>query len=224
MIFITGDTHGDISRFKRFKSLLRSNRNRVFVCGDFGFVWDGSDEEKRQLYKLEKLDCNIYFVEGTHDNLDLLSQYPLETYCGGKVRRVAKNVFWLQRGELFDFEGVTVFAMGGGESADADERQEGVNWWRDELPSVREIEAAKEKLKQADNHVDIVLTHHHPRLELGLIDDQRENVNALSAFLGTMARTVNYRHWYFGMDHIDRTISPRMTAVFEKLVQFETKN
>ena len=41
MIYITGDTHGDIDRFKQFKKLFPKYKNHVFVCGDFGFVWSG---------------------------------------------------------------------------------------------------------------------------------------------------------------------------------------
>lgn len=221
MIYITGDTHGDLARFKQFKSLFPKYRHHVLVCGDFGFVWDGSQAEQKRLKKLERLDCNILFIEGTHDNLDLLSDYPPEEYCGGRVRRIAKNVFWMQRGELFNLEDTTIFAMGGGESGDADEREEGVNWWRDELPSVAEIEAARRKIESLQDGVDIVITHHNPRLELGLIDAQRQTINVLGAFLSEVAKTVRYRHWYFGMDHVDKTISPRMTAVFEKMLRFE---
>lgn len=223
MIYITGDTHGDITRFKQFKAIFPKYRHHLLVCGDFGFVWNNSEQEKKRLGKLEKLDCNILFVEGTHDNLDLLSGYPLEEYCGGKVRRIAKNVFWMQRGELFNIEGVTVFAMGGGESSDADEREEGVNWWRGELPSVSEIESAWNTIEKVEDGVDIIITHHNPRLELGLIDAQRQTINALGVFLSEVAKTVNYRHWYFGKDHVDKTVSPRMTAVFEKILKFEPK-
>ncbi len=223
MIYITGDTHADLNRFKQFKSLFPKHQHHVLVCGDFGFVWDGSAAEKKRLKKLERLDCNILFIEGTHDNLELLAEYPLEEYCGGSVRRIAKNVFWMQRGELFSIEGITVFALGGGESGDADERQEGVNWWRQELPSVGEIEAARRRLEGAESGVDIVITHHHPSVELGLIDTQRQTVNPLGAFLSDVAKTLRYRHWYFGMDHIDKSISSRMTAVFEKVLLFDPK-
>ena len=223
MIYITGDTHGDSTRFKQFKVIFPKYRHHLLVCGDFGFVWNGSEQEKRRLAKLERLNCNILFVEGTHDNLDLLLNYPLEQFCGGKVRRIAKNVYWMQRGELFEIEGTTVFAMGGGESSDADERQEGVNWWPAELPSVAEIESARRNIAAARDNVDIVITHHNPRLGLGLIDEQKQTVNALGAFLSDVARNVRYQHWYFGMDHVDKTISPRMTAVFEKVIRFDYK-
>ncbi|MFV0497087.1 MAG: metallophosphoesterase [Candidatus Fimivivens sp.] len=223
MIYITGDTHGDVTRFKQFKAIFPKYRDYLLVCGDFGFIWDNSEQEKKQLRRLEKFNCNILFVEGTHDNLDLLSDYPLEEFCGGTVRRIAKNVFWMQRGELYTLDGATVFAMGGGESSDADEREEGVNWWRGELPTISEIEAARRTIEEAKSGVDIIITHHNPRVELGLIDTQRQTVNPLGAFLSDIAKTVNYKHWYFGMDHLDKTISPRMTAVFEKTLKLEVK-
>ena len=149
-----------------------------------------------------------------------MAKFPQEERFGGTVKRLAKNVFWLSRGEIYDIEGTTVFALGGGESRDADEREAGVNWWPNELPAAKEIEKAKQNLEKANNCVDIVITHQNPRLELGLIDAQRERIDALTAFLGGAASSLNYKHWYFGMDHIDKPISPRMTAVFEKIVPY----
>ena len=39
MIYITGDIHGDFSRFK--SPLLRKlkKNDALIVCGDFGFIW-----------------------------------------------------------------------------------------------------------------------------------------------------------------------------------------
>ena len=51
MIYITGDTHipvdiGKLSvkRFPEQKEMTK--RDYVIICGDFGGVWDGSNEEK----------------------------------------------------------------------------------------------------------------------------------------------------------------------------------
>lgn len=224
MIYITGDTHGDIRRFKPFKKLIPRRRNTVLVCGDFGFLWDGSKAEKRTLRRLERLDCNIMFVEGTHDNMELLKACPLEDYCGGKVRRVGKNLFWMQRGEIFTIEDFTVFAMGGGESADIEDRLPGVSWWHDEMPSTEELDHARQTLERAGNAVDLIVTHLRPRIELGQIEVGKQEINPLTALLGNIARTAQYRHWYFGGDHLDRQITPKLTAVFERLVKPEPKN
>lgn len=43
MIYLTGDCHGDFSRFtRRQRALLPfhlSERDYVIVCGDFGLLW-----------------------------------------------------------------------------------------------------------------------------------------------------------------------------------------
>ena len=49
MILITGDTHGDLTRFgKRAVKKLKKN-DALIICGDFGFIWDGSAAEKKRL-------------------------------------------------------------------------------------------------------------------------------------------------------------------------------
>ena len=54
MICITGDIHGDLSRFndKHIKKLRKNDY--LLVCGDFGFLWDGTKREKHILTKLGK--------------------------------------------------------------------------------------------------------------------------------------------------------------------------
>ena len=55
MILMTGDVHGDITRFshKRLRELKKGDT--LIVCGDLGLIWDGSDREKRVLKKLKKV-------------------------------------------------------------------------------------------------------------------------------------------------------------------------
>ena len=223
MIYVTGDTHGDITRLSKFKKLIRKQSDYLLVCGDFGFVWDGSKKEQNTIKKLEQLDCIIMFVEGCHDNLDLLSSYPLEQYCGGAVRRIAKNVYWMQRGEVFYIGNTTVFALGGAESHDADERVQGDTWWPNELPSSEELEHASLILKSLNNKVDVVITHQNPLFELGLIGKRPEYVNALTAFLEKLSKELSFEHWYFGSEHLDKAISGKMTSIFEKIVPFVKK-
>ena len=65
MIYITGDTHGELDRFKE-KQLRRLGKNDVlFVLGDFGFLWDGGKEEKKRLDWLAKRPYTILFLDGT---------------------------------------------------------------------------------------------------------------------------------------------------------------
>ena len=54
MVYITGDTHGDLSRFETAAAKKLKKGDTLIVLGDFGFVWDGSAAEKNRLQKLGK--------------------------------------------------------------------------------------------------------------------------------------------------------------------------
>ena len=89
MLYATGDLHGDLGRFKSRELRRLRKGDTLFVCGDFGFVWDGSKREQRILRRLGRKRYNICFVEGTHDNLELLAQYPQVDFCGGKAKSIS---------------------------------------------------------------------------------------------------------------------------------------
>ena len=42
MIYFTGDLHGDYDRFKSKELKKLKKGDTLIVCGDFGFLWDGS--------------------------------------------------------------------------------------------------------------------------------------------------------------------------------------
>ncbi|MBP5606572.1 MAG: metallophosphoesterase, partial [Ruminiclostridium sp.] len=59
MILVTGDVHGDLSRFSD-KHIKRLKKNDfLLICGDLGLIWDGSEKEKKLLKKLGKHKYNI---------------------------------------------------------------------------------------------------------------------------------------------------------------------
>ena len=62
MVYLTGDTHGDIDRFKHGKLRWLGKRDTVVVLGDFGFVWDGSKEEQKKLDWLRKRPYTLLFL------------------------------------------------------------------------------------------------------------------------------------------------------------------
>ena len=55
MIYFTGDLHGDYDRFKSKELKKLKKGDTLIVCGDFGFLWDGSKKEQSILKKIEKL-------------------------------------------------------------------------------------------------------------------------------------------------------------------------
>lgn len=161
MIYVTGDTHGDIGRFrdKQMKKLKKGDT--LIVCGDFGFLWDDSRREHNDLKRLMSKNYTIAFVDGCHENFDLLEGYPVTEWNGGKVHMIAENIIHLMRGQVFEIEGKRIFTFGGGHSQDYDFRSD-EKWWKREQPSDEEIAEGIHNLREYDYKIDYVITHEPP--------------------------------------------------------------
>lgn len=216
MIYVTGDTHGDIERFKdsQFKKLRRGDT--LIICGDFGFIWNGSKKEKAVLKKLAALDYTVAFIDGCHENFDLLEAFPAKEWNGGEARFIAPNIVHLMRGQIYTIEKKKIFTFGGGHSQDIEFRSES-KWWEREQPTHEEIMAALANLKANGNNVDYVITHEPPasvKVCLGVDVFQRIEVHALFEEIMNSCR---YEKWFFGKCHIDKHIPVRFYAVFNNV-------
>lgn len=218
MVYITGDMHGDISRFEdRRLASLRKN-DYLIVCGDFGFIWEGDKHEASVLKALSKHRFTILFVDGTHENFDLLERYPAGVWNGGKVHRIGKNLYHLCRGQFFEIDGRTFFTMGGGESEDVDLRQQrGAKWWEQEVPSMEEMQEGVDNLFKHNLSVDYLITHEPPTKVKQLLRPG-SGFNPVNAFFDELTQEVNYKHWFFGSLHVDKRVSSAHTAVFTDIV------
>ena len=162
MIWITGDTHGDLSRFQTKAVRRLRSGDSLIICGDFGFIWDGSAKEKKALKWLQKRKYNILFLDGKHENYDLLRGFPESEAFGGKVQSLGGNVYHLLRGEIYELEGKRIFAFGGGESSEKEFRREQDCFWDDEMPTAVEMEHAVNNLNRCGRKVDYIITHEAP--------------------------------------------------------------
>ena len=70
MVYITGDMHGDQSRFNTKEIKALQPGDTLIICGDFGFVWEDDNREKEFLKWLGSRKFNICFLDGPHDNFD----------------------------------------------------------------------------------------------------------------------------------------------------------
>lgn len=222
MVYVTGDTHGDISFFKDPKLKKLTDEDILIVCGDFGFLWDRSDKEKNALQTLEKKKYTICFVDGAHENFDILNSYKDYRFKGGNAHKIAPNIFQLLRGEIYTFDKKTFFCMGGGESDDREMRTEGETWWKEEMPSAEELMNGARNLKDNDFKVDYVITHEAPAIAKDFIrlhKNQEMRLTPLNTYLQELMKSVEYNHWFFGSLHMDLNISKKMTAVFNDIIK-----
>ena len=194
-VYITGDCHDNFSRFntKNFPEQKElTHDDYVIICGDFGGVWDNSNEEKHWLKWLSEKPFTTLFCDGNHENFDMLNNdYETIDFCGGKVHKIRDNVYHLIRGNIYTICNKTFFVFGGGASHDISDgilnpcdfvtqhslmkaynnltlngkmiRINHISWWQEELPSKEEIQFAKDNLKKVNNKVDYVITHCPPR-------------------------------------------------------------
>lgn len=222
MVYLTGDIHGDINFFKNPKLKKLTEDDTLIICGDFGFFWDGSDKEKKAVESLKKKKYTICFIDGAHENFDILNSYRPYRFKGGNAHKIADNIFHLLRGEIFTFDKKTFFCMGGGESDDAEMREEGKTWWKDEMPNSKELLNGARNLKDADYRVDYVLTYEAPAIAKDFIrlhSNQEMRLTPLNTYLQELMKSVEYYHWYFGSLHTDLNISKKMTAVFNEIIK-----
>lgn len=214
MIYTTGDVHGDITRFKKGKLRWLGKKDTLIILGDFGFIWDGAKEEREALVWLAKRKYKILFLDGTHENFDLLSQFPTEEIFGGKAQHVAGNLYHACRGSVFTIEGKKLLCFGGGESTDQEDREIGINWWREEMPSKQEMIDCVQNLEAHDYTVDYVLTHDAPSKLLDFSIVKQSEESELHRFLDKVLLKTTYKKWLFGRYHKDIAFTPKSECVF----------
>lgn len=186
--------------------------------------------EKHALDWLNDKPFTTCFVDGNHENFDRLlsEEFPLVEFHGGMARRVREHVFYLPRGRVFEFDGKRFFTMGGASSHDirdgildpdqyADQdafnaeyrrrwlcgeqfRVNHFSWWKQEIPSVEEMDSAREALREVDYTVDYVLAHCLPQsvaAALGFSDP-----DPLTLFFDSLLdEGLTFSHWHCGHYH-----------------------
>ena len=147
MVYITGDLHGDFSRFSSPAMRRLRKGDTLIVCGDFGFIWNGDKKEEALLKKIGSRPYAVLFLDGCHETFDLLKEYPVTDWKGGRAQVISGNLVHLMRGQLYTLEGYRFFTFGGGESRGirpAGRRKNLVGGRR--MPSAREMTQGLETL------------------------------------------------------------------------------
>ena len=222
MIYVTGDIHGDLTRFKSSNVHKLKKSDIIVVCGDFGFIWDDSKSEKDNINWLSKRKYEILFVEGAHENFELLNRYPVVERYGGNVRKIAENIYQLIRGEIYNIENKYIFAFGGGddEEMEFDDITECDEFTR--LPTEEECERARNNLKKYQNNVDYVITYDIGFKFRSMLKMESNCFNNLHAFLNEVATECRFKKWYFGCFHIDKAFTSAYYGAYKNIYELES--
>ena len=177
------------------------------------------NEEKEYLDALAKKPYNILWVDGNHENFDVINEYPAEMWNGGKIHRIRENIIHLMRGQVFTIENKKFFTMGGAYSIDRYMRKKGISWWPQELPSDEEYKEATENLLKNDD-IDYIISHTAPReiiRRMGYYPDPHDM--ELTGFLEWIMYECDFKHWYFGHWHEDKKVTDKFTTLYFDVVK-----
>jgi len=227
MVFITGDTHGNIDIFKlsakkwRIGSSLTKN-DYLIICGDFGLIWDlnnSRDEEKHWLDWLTNKPWTTLFIDGNHECFPRLLSYPEIEMFNSKVGKITDSIYHLKRGNIYTIENKTFFCFGGARSEDKENRVEFISWWKEELPSYAEYLQGISSLVSVNKTVDYIITHTAPASLIHKITQFKFNDTEydLTLFFDQLLQEVNFKRWYCGHLHIDESFE-NIICLYNKIV------
>ena len=244
-IIVTGDIHGNpfqrlnVENFPEGKTYTKEDY--VIILGDFGLVWDDSAMEHSCLDWLENKPWTTLFIDGNHENYDLLNKFPIEEWGGGRVQKIRSSVIHLLRGEVYDIGGYKFLAMGGARSHDIQDgvlevgdprikiwkkddfklfRINHISWWEEEIPNEEERKNALKNLAENDYKVDYILTHEAPSSDVVLMDHLLYHPDEYSRWLEMEIRQkVKYKKWFFGHYHLNLDVNEKETCLFERRIR-----
>lgn len=226
MLFITGDTHGrnDILKLSHNTTLSSLTKDDyLIISGDFGGVWDGGWQDRIVQNFYNEQPYTTLFIDGNHENFDLLNQYPVEYWNGGKVHHITEKIIHLMRGQIFTIANKSIFTFGGGLSIDRIYRTSGLTWWPQEEPSECECREAQDNLERHSFQIDYIVTHAGPESIVRNEINAAHNLLRLDCqtekFLDKVLEKVEYKHWFCGHYHFDLEISNhKLLVLYQKVL------
>lgn len=248
MIFITGDCHGDWKTafgdeiFPVKKYLSKEKGDLVIVCGDFG-IWDNSPEENAALDWLAAQSFYVAFVDGNHENFDILNAMKTEYWNGGKVNFIRDSIIHLKRGQVFNIQGLSFFTFGGARCHDIKDgildkkdpdfkekydklmadpkalfRINRESWWKEELPSIEECNEGLRNLELHGNKVDYIITH-SPSVSEQFMYYHSNETDDLMIYLENILNKVKFKRHFFGHLHMDRRLEDRSQCLYTNFIR-----
>jgi predicted phosphodiesterase len=226
MILVTGDTHGNID-FNKIKLLsdkkILTMNDYLIIAGDFGAIWNKNTLDS-DLSVYENLNFNILFVDGNHENFNLLNSFPVQKWNGGDVHVIRDNIKHLKRGQVFIIDNKKILTFGGATSIDKYFRTENISWWKEEVPTIDDLQYAKSNLEKYNNQVDYIITHsidEHALAQLSISLKSKIKVFEENYILNWIAENVTYKHWYFGHFHLDVSIDNNKTCLYNDIIELK---
>lgn len=178
----------------------------LIIAGDFGLIWSyyRTAAEDHWLKWLDDRPWTTLFIDGNHENFDILDRLPQKMLFGSPVGIVGHSVFHLKRGELYKINGKKILAFGGADSEDKHLRTIGVSLWEQERITWADVEKAISSVEYGFFSVDCIVSHCAPTSFVKskfTYFNESPSENALEEFKNRSQ--VSFGKWVFGHYHMD---------------------
>jgi len=206
-IYITGDTHGEFTRFKKdifYEQTSLTKNDYVIICGDFSGVWDGGKVQRIRPSVIHLMRGQVYEIEGktfftmggasSHDIQDGILE-PDDPLFKKKCRELDA------RGAMY--------------------RVNHLSWWKEELPSEEEYQTARASLDRAGWEVDCIITHCCSTSVQDELSGRFYQADALTDFLEEVTQRCKFKYHFFGHYHMDRIIQKKYVLLYEQIIRLK---
>ena len=245
MIYVTGDCHGNYRRFATEifpEQKEMSKDDYVIICGDFGY-WDESKEQKYWMKWLDSKPFTTLWIDGNHENFDLLKKQKAVKWHGGNVQFIQPSVIHLMRGQIYELEGLKIFTFGGAKSHDisggiletsdprfrakrkkSDKNQElyrinNVSWWNEELPEEEELAEGLRNVIQNNWSMDYIISHCCSTSTQEKIADRTYQPDILTRYFEKIKEMCRYRKWFFGHYHDNMNVNSKEVLLYDQIIR-----
>lgn len=224
--YITGDCHQQFDKLFFFAEKMNlTEKDNIIVLGDMGLCWRHDKQDFNYYIKeWENFEnkCNLYWVDGNHENFKLISLLPIEN----NMRKCSDHIHMLMRGQTYYFEGKKCLAMGGADSIDKHRRTEGLSWWPQEQITNEDIE------KVNSEHFDYVFSHCCPTSIFNeykaylctlnnVVDDADPAIHVSENKLEQLKNFIEFDNWWFGHYHVDLQLDDNFKCFFNSFEEME---
>ena len=223
---ITGDTHGDFTRFRNYDPAVQNDPNTaVIILGDAGLNWTlGENDVHMKNYLSKRYAFRIYCVRGNHearpsDVPEMHLMYDEDVQGEVWVQDRWPNIRYFKDVAIYFIKDWHVGVIGGAYSVDKFYRlSRGAIWYENE--QLNEQEQIQAETLFHDIDIDFMLTHTCPiswePTDLFLAAIPQESVDKTTEkFLEGIKEDLEwFGVWCFGHYHADRIERPYVEQFF----------
>ena len=178
------------------------------------------------------MPINLLCVKGNHEESpENINSYEIKKMFSGNVyiEKEYPNLIFLKDGEIYNINNKKVLVIGGAYSIRHDVEKFlklGYRYFDSEQPSDIVKENVLKSIEK-DNNIDIILSHTSPYkyqpVEAFYVSGIQEEIDKTTEiFLDKVEESVNYKRWYCGHFHINKTID-KMIFLFDYIRGFDER-